>query len=72
MRCSNLTDHSISSSARMSRVGGTSMPERLCSLHVYHQLNARRLLHWQIGSLGTLENLPDIATSQAESILLSL
>jgi hypothetical protein len=26
MRCSNLTDHSISSSARMSRVGGTSMP----------------------------------------------
>src|SRR5690348_16069053 len=34
--------------------------ERVCSLEIDHQLEFRRLFDWQIGRLGTFQDLSDV------------
>ena len=53
--------HSITSSARASRVSGTVDAERLRGLEVDDQLVLGWLLHRKIGRLLTLENAIDVA-----------
>ena len=53
--------HSITSSARASRCGGTVEAERLRGLEVDHQLELGRRLHRQVARLLALEDAVDIA-----------
>jgi hypothetical protein len=46
-----LAAHSITSSARASRVGGISNPMRLAVLKVDHELEFHRLQDWWVGGL---------------------
>ena len=52
--------HSITSSARASRVGGDIEAERLRGLEVDHELEFRRLQDRQIGGFGALENAANV------------
>ena len=54
-------DHSITSSARASRVGGTSSPRALGSLEVDDQLVLGRHLHRKVGRLLAFEDAIDVA-----------
>jgi len=49
--------YSITSSARLSNVGGILRPSALAVLSVHHQFELRWLFDWQVGRLRTLENL---------------
>ena len=53
--------HSITSSARASKVGGTARREGLGRREVYGQLEGRGLLHGQIGRLFTFQYTACIA-----------
>ena len=60
--------HSITSSARASSIGGTSMPSVLAVLQIDDQFELGRLLHRQIGGLRPLENAAAIDADLAERI----
>ena len=60
--------HSITSSARASRVSGISRPSALAGLQVDDQLKSRRLLDWDIGGLRAFENLVDVIAGATEQI----
>ena len=57
--------HSITSSARASRVGGTVEAERLRGLQIDDQLELGRLQYRQVGGLRPLEDATGIDTDLA-------
>ena len=62
------TDHSITSSARASSVGGTVEAESLGGLEVDDQLVLGSLLHGQVGWFGALENFVDVGSGTPSQI----
>src|SRR4051812_24705770 len=61
----SLFDHFVSELLNLQRHIET---ERLCSLEIYHQLELGRLLYWQVGRFGALENLLNIYGSPAKQV----
>ena len=59
------SDHSITSSARASSVGGTVEAERLGGPEIDHELDFRDLLYRQIGRLLALEDAAGVDADQA-------
>ena len=55
-----MTDHSITSSARFEDGRWDGQPERLCGLQIDDQLKFGRLLDWQVGRVGALQDLIDV------------
>ena len=64
-RCSTRRPYSITSSARASSVGGTVKPSALRGLEIENQFEPRRLLHRQIGRLGTFQDFVDVGRAFA-------
>src|SRR5262249_12930785 len=69
MACTRLLDHLI---CQEEQRWGYCDPERLGGLHVDDELELHRLLHRQVGGLGSLQNLIDVCSGAQGYITLAL